>query len=432
MIIANKFKKSVLCLIFISYIIKISYSKNIVYYYNYMHNKTLVNSFYMIRNGKPFWINDSASHFSLKTELTSLIDSADLGSYRKTFDFLRSRLIINWEKNPYTIMNLDRLYTDAAFVYLKNLYQGDDTFKFLQYDEVAKKYEEKDNKYLVNILTKDSTAELLKETINQLEPTDTIYHLLKEELEKELPAKDALKIKQLKTSLNFNRWIHHFSLEKYIVVNIAAATLKYYENDTVQLQIKVVVGKKATKTPRFAVYCDQIILYPYWNVPRSIAINELLPICKRSYSILDIMNIQVLNQHGTVLDPKKLNWKTFNASNFPYYFRQSTGCNNALGVIKFNLTDPYNVYMHDTNLKNAFQSDKRFFSHGCIRVEKPIGLGNKLLPENLDSNFLAACLKNQLPIIKQIDKPVPVFVVYLTVDEENGSIKYYPDVYQLL
>ncbi|ANH80829.1 hypothetical protein A8C56_07405 [Niabella ginsenosidivorans] len=74
--------------------------------------------------------------------------------------------------------------------------------------------------------------------------------------------------------------MHHFRFKKFIVVNIAAAELNYYDADSLQLNMRVVAGKSSTRTPRFTVYCDQIILYPYWNVPRSIAVNEILPFTK--------------------------------------------------------------------------------------------------------------------------------------------------------
>ena len=113
--------------------------------------------------------------------------------------------------------------------------------------------------------------------------------------------------------------------------------------------------------------------------------------------------------------------------------RQSTGCDNALGVIKFNLTSPFDVYMHDTNLKSAFQSSYRYYSHGCIRLEKPIELGNFLLHGRLDPLFLQSCLKDQKPVTVKPDKPVPVFVVYgMAGFDAMNNVIYYKDIYRLM
>ena len=234
-------------------------------------------------------------------------------------------------------------------------------------------------------------------------------------------------------SLNYFRWIHHFRFDKSIVINIASATLRYYEDDSVKLKMKVVVGKPATKSPRFAAYCNQLILYPYWNVPSSIALNELLPKFKRNPSVIDAMNMQVIDGNGKVVDHYKMNWHRYNKNYFPYRFRQSTGCDNSLGVIKFNITSPFSVYMHDTNNKTAFLSGYRFYSHGCIRLEQPIELGNLLLNNRLDTTFLQSCYKEQLPVPIDLLKPIPVFVIYSMAETDSiDRVKYYKDVYGLL
>ena len=110
------------------------------------------------------------------------------------------------------------------------------------------------------------------------------------------------------------------------------------------------------------------------------------------------MNIQLIDSKGRIVDPGKLNWRNYNKAYFPFRMRQSTGCDNSLGVIKFDLTSPYSVYLHDTNNKVVFLSSSRYYSHGCIRVEEPIELANYLLQKKIDSKFLEACLKEQAPV----------------------------------
>ena len=142
--------------------------------------------------------------------------------------------------------------------------------------------------------------------------------------------------------------------------------------------------------------------------------------------------MQVIDSKGGIVDPHSLAWKKFTKANFPYRFRQSTGCDNALGVLKFNLTSPYNVYLHDTNIKSDFIMESRYFSHGCIRIQKPAELANSFLDKPLDETFLRANLRNQNPVTKKVKKNVPVFVLYMPAGSKNGKVSYHPDIYGLL
>jgi murein L,D-transpeptidase YcbB/YkuD len=263
------------------------------------------------------------------------------------------------------------------------------------------------------------------------EPGSREYLILKQALAKAISAGDSIAERQLARSVNSYRWMLHFHFNRFIVVNVASATLKYYNVDFPLLQMKTVCGKPSTRTPRFSAYLDQVIFYPYWHVPRSIAVNELLPVCRKNPAILDAMNIEVLNDRGYVVDAGTVPWEKLSKNNFPYQFRQGTGCDNALGVIKFNLTSPYRVYLHDTNLKSAFQSAQRYYSHGCIRIEKPQALAQLLVPGKVDSNFLRACVRGQRPVTETLREPVPIFVLYMTADVEDSHVRYYPDTYKL-
>jgi L,D-transpeptidase YcbB len=298
---------------------------------------------------------------------------------------------------------------------------------------LSEKYEATSNEFLLQSLLAVQTAAQLQGMVNKLEPEHKEYLALKQAYLYQLGKRSSDSASRLLHSLDIYRWIHHFHFDQFVVVNLPAARLQYFENDIVILDMKTVVGKPATTTPRFATICDQAILYPYWYVPRSITFNESLPKIKANPGWIDANNMQVIDGNGKVMDPYKLNWSSFHSGYFPYTLRQSTGCDNALGVIKFNIITPYGVYLHDTNNKTAFLAGARFFSHGCIRLEDPIGLGNRLLKEKLDTNFLKACFKEQKPIPVQLKKPLPVFVVYMTVAANaNGKLNYYKDVYKLL
>ena len=397
----------------------------------------LTAKFYQLNSHQLFWFTPHIQSLDLRLALKNCIDSAvNAGLSVNKYHYKEIIAVIKnnyTEKDSLEAMVTDKVFTDAAIALCKDFYQGENISSWINYDEVSSKYSNADNEYLLDRLITVQSADSLLQLLASLEPLEKEYILLKKELREQLYKKTPLQVKQLAVSLNYFRWVHHFRFDKCIVINIASATLRYYEDGSVKLKMKVVVGKPTTKSPRFAAYCNQLVLYPYWNVPSSIALNELLPKFKRNPSAIDAMNMQVVDGNGKVVDHYKMKWYRYNKNYFPYRFRQSTGCDNSLGVIKFNITSPFSVYMHDTNNKTAFLSASRFYSHGCIRLEQPIELGNLLLNNRLDTTFLQSCYKEQLPVPVDLLKPIPVFVIYSMVETDSiDRVKYYKDVYGLL
>lgn len=401
--------------------------------YKELSNPALVYSFYQKRAGMAFWFTDDAEAFNLRRQLISLLDHCDekgLDKYNYAYEPLKSYLLEDAFPAGKKML-FDYLYTDVAISYLKDVQTGYGIEKMMSYDEFSSGAKSKDNLLLLELLGTVKNKQSLEQVVKRLEPATEEYQQLSKVLVQELSTGSTENCSRLKTALNYYRWIHHFQFEKCIVINIASATLRYIEKDSVLLEMKIVAGKPNTPTPRFAARCNEVILYPYWNVPQSIAVKEILPAVKVAAGVLELLNMQVIDKNGTVVNPNKVKWSAYNAKNFPYRFRQSTGCDNALGIIKFNLTSPYSVYLHDTNLKSAFSASKRYLSHGCIRLEKPVELANYLLTEQLDSKFLAACLKNQRPVHVPLQQEIPVFVVYATAAVNSGRAVFYDDIYQL-
>ena len=159
-------------------------------------------------------------------------------------------------------------------------------------------------------------------------------------------------------ALNEYRLVNRLAGQMIVLVNIPSATLRVLDPaGRVILKCKVIVGSPRTPTPIFAANLTRVITYPYWNVPRSIAVKEFLPKIKKDPSgYLDAMKVQVISPRGKLISPEMIDWKSLSAKNFPYRLRQSTGCDNALGVIKFDLDSPYDVYLHDTNHRELFNT----------------------------------------------------------------------------
>ncbi|HWB62609.1 MAG TPA: L,D-transpeptidase family protein [Chitinophagales bacterium] len=244
------------------------------------------------------------------------------------------------------------------------------------------------------------------------------------------------RIEQLKESLNYWRWTGRLREQEFILVNIPSARLQIVNSDTAHdITMKVIVGKTATQTPEFTAYINKVVTYPYWVVPFSIATKEMLPKIRKRISYLDDNNLQVINGKGEEVDPQRIDWNRYSEHYFPYTIRQSTGCDNSLGLLKFDVNSPYSIYLHDTNHKELFLSNDRFMSHGCIRLEKPMVLADFLLQGSLDSATRAElneCVKGKKPAEFKLKKLFPVLIFYMTADvDEKGNLRFYKDVYSI-
>ncbi|RYF78466.1 MAG: hypothetical protein EOO39_01370 [Cytophagaceae bacterium] len=271
--------------------------------------------------------------------------------------------------------------------------------------------------------------------LDSLESHDRRYRQLKEYCMQCLTddyMADSLTIGQVKETLNTYRWLNRFPVDKCVIVNLPAATLRLVDRQgTTLLSSRVIVGKPDTPTPSFTASIASMVLYPYWNVPRSIMTKELLPkIRKNPVATLDAMKMQVIDANGQVVDPGQIDW-TASIKSFPYRLRQSTGCDNALGLLKFNVNDPYDIYLHDTNARQLFAKENRSLSHGCVRVEKPTELANLLLGQpRFSPSYLTSCPKNASPKTLTLRHAVPVIVLYNILDiDDEGAIRVYKDIY---
>ena len=224
--------------------------------------------------------------------------------------------------------------------------------------------------------------------------------------------------------------------ESTIVVNIPSATLILFRYDVPIFESKVIVGKRSTRTPTIASVLTDITIYPYWIVPKTIAVKELLPEIKKDIRYLERNNFQVLDKKGKIVSPFTVPWSTLSRENFPYTIRQSTGCDNSLGLIKLNINNPFNVYLHDTPWKVLFESANRFYSHGCVRVQKARELSHILLKENsiaVDTLDEKASLLGKKPTLLRLPLKVPVLILYNTTwFDMEGDLRFFPDIYSKL
>ena len=246
------------------------------------------------------------------------------------------------------------------------------------------------------------------------------------------------RIKAIAINLERWRWLQRdFSEGKEVLVNIAGYELFAENSGDMALRLPVIVGKAYHATPVFSDRIRWVEVNPYWNVPPSIAANEMLPKLKRDPNYLAKQHMRLYDARADSrrqLSPASINWrKVTRAQMQRYAIRQDPGAWNALGKLKFVFPNSYNVYLHDTSAPELFAKQERLFSHGCIRVSSPDQLAAFLLnspnePWTVDRvNEYITSGKNQ---VVKLPTPVRVHLTYRTAwVDRDGTVQFRPDVY---
>jgi L,D-transpeptidase YcbB len=246
----------------------------------------------------------------------------------------------------------------------------------------------------------------------------------------ELNTPTSQRIRQIMINLERLRWLPQEIEPNFILVNIPEFKLHVFENNKAISESNVVVGKQANKTIVFKGELSTIVLNPYWGIPQSIAVKEILPKLKRSTSYLSRNNIEVFS-NNKVINPNTISWGKYNKE-LPFYFRQKPGINNALGKIKFLFPNNYSIYLHDTPSKGLFGETNRAFSHGCIRVQNPKELATYILRN--DPKWTLQNIESVLKIDTEkhiaVKPTLPVYILYLTAwVDYSGQLNFRKDLY---
>ena len=243
------------------------------------------------------------------------------------------------------------------------------------------------------------------------------------------------RIRQIELNLERWRWLPQNLGNPYIMVNIAGYGLEVVENESPVLTMKIIVGTAYQKTPVFSGKMTYVEMNPYWNVPHSIATEETLEKIQKNPEFFAKENMKVFTagQNGETVNPASIDWSALSENNFPFRLRQEPGPRNPLGRIKFMFPNKHNVYLHDTSDPQLFRKERREFSHGCIRIEKPMEMaefvmrGSKEWPiENIK-----AVLKTKETTVANLPKPIPVHILYFTAwGNGDGTIHFLEDIYR--
>ena len=387
----------------------------------------MVQEYYVVKQQKNVWFS-SNKNLKCANEWLTLIELSDVYPTilnKSQIDKIRTALNHKNMIDSSYKMTIDRQLTGLVLHYIKDKQQG--TVHF-DYDEISNP---RDSVYINQLLTIDSKRQISSFN-SEIECTDPAYVFLGKYLKDSISIYDTLKYKAIELAMNYRLFFTLNHQSEYIVVNILSAEAEYYKNNTIVVGMRAVVGRKLNPTPVLASYITSIITFPYWNVPHSIAVKEILPKVQKNENYLEQNNFNVVDATGTDLDDSDLKWRNFTEENFPYFFRQSTGSENALGVLKFNLINPYSIFLHATSNQAVFTRTNRFLSHGCIRLEKPFELANALLDGKLDVETLKTGKKDTESNKIMLLHKIPTFIIYMPIQIVGNKVVFLPDVYGLL
>ena len=246
------------------------------------------------------------------------------------------------------------------------------------------------------------------------------------------------RVSQLQLGLERWRWLPQDMPTPMILVNIPEFHLMAFDDpQKPALTMKVVVGRadEDHKTPVFADRMEYIIFRPYWKVPDSIILKEIIPNIQKDAGYLSKHEYEMVDKSGTVVISDTVDADTVRKlTTGELDVRQKPGGVNALGLVKFVFPNSYDVYLHGTPERQLFGRWRRDFSHGCIRVEDPVALASWVLHDpRWNTDHILAAMKNEKKDGFQVNlkKPISVLILYASaMVREDGEVDFYDDVYK--
>jgi len=205
------------------------------------------------------------------------------------------------------------------------------------------------------------------------------------------------------------RWLPRDLGERHIIVNIPEYEMRVVDDGKVTHEVRVIVGRPDTPTPVFSDRMQFLVLNPSWYVPPSILKKEFLPKLASDPGYAQRRGYEVIRRGNQIT------------------VRQPPGERNALGNIKFMFPNRHAVYLHDT----LFASDRRAFSHGCVRVDKPLQFAEIVLgKENGWTEERVRSLIGRGERSVKMEQTIPIHLVYFTTFvDENGKLQTRDDIY---
>ena len=240
------------------------------------------------------------------------------------------------------------------------------------------------------------------------------------------------RIRQIMINMERLRWMPDEIPEKYFLVNIPEFKLHVFEKGKLVWSMNTIVGKDATVTSIFSDNLRSVVFSPFWNVPQSIIIQELIPKLIRDPGYLDRQNMEIISK-GNRISPYAVNWSMYKKG-VPFVIRQKPGIKNSLGLILFMFPNQYGIYMHDTPVKSLFEQNTRTFSHGCIRLADAEKLARYVFRNDttVTDEKMHQWMNAGKEKHKAVTPSIPVFITYFTAwVNYQGKLNFRKDIYGL-
>lgn len=222
------------------------------------------------------------------------------------------------------------------------------------------------------------------------------------------------------------RWLPSELGNPHVFINQASFMATFTEGGVDKLTTRIIVGKRSNQTYFFYDEIEQVDFNPYWGVPQSILVNEMLPKLRSDPGYLDRAGYVITNVRGQRVSSSSIDWYNY-GSKIPFDVRQKPGASNALGELKILFPNSHAIYMHDTPAKNLFEKNVRAFSHGCVRLQKPREMAAAVLGWSVEDVVRKI---RQGHDSETVPHKIPVYVSYFTAwPDSSGSIGFYDDVY---
>lgn len=226
------------------------------------------------------------------------------------------------------------------------------------------------------------------------------------------------------------RWFTHDFGQNAVIINIPDFTLALVNNNDTIATHKVVVGKPDRPTPVLDSKMNYLVINPTWTVPPTILKKDLTPKAKADLNYFAENNMRIFDRENNEVLPEEWNPKLADT----YRYVQNPGNSNALGNIKFNYYNRFSVYLHDTNHREMFSMSHRALSSGCIRVQNPLELAEKILSKedrewNSDKlNEMIAEGETEKIYLKNTNN---VHQLYWTAWMDKNGLQFRNDIYNL-
>jgi murein L,D-transpeptidase YcbB/YkuD len=219
--------------------------------------------------------------------------------------------------------------------------------------------------------------------------------------------------------------------DRYLLVNIPAASIETVDGGMVNSRHNAVVGKIDRQTPIMSSKVHQIKFNPYWTVPKSIIEKDMIRYMNDDPQYLTKFQIRIFDGKGNELQPTDIDWSTKDA--VKYTFRQDPGGENSMGHCKIDFYNPYDCYLHDTPSKGLFGENARFHSSGCVRVDDVATVASWLLQSNggWDVPSVEAMFATNENLNVPLTFQMPILTTYVTAwANRQGTVSFRDDIYQ--